>query len=190
MSEVLIYLLMDILLGIILVPWLMIIAVPILMLTLGLGVGSYVLIAVLSSSQKAKEELRVLLVDDSPNTLMLIKSILKKRNCILKIVDSGLKAVEELSREKYDLMVLDYFMPGLNGSETLNLADHAINEKMSVKPNYQIPVIEYSSCREESIAPTAMNHFTLVGKFSKSMPPSMLKPLIGQILNNVSVCPI
>lgn len=180
---------MDILLVLIALPWIMIISVPFVMIMLGLGVGLYVPIAWFFARSKEKEEIRVLLVDDTPNTLMLMKSILKSRNCILKIVDSGLKAVEELSREKYDLMVLDYFMPGLNGSETLNLADHAINEKVKDNPGYQIPVIEYTSSKEDSIKPELMNHFTLVGKLSKSMPPSRLKPLISQILNEVSTCP-
>jgi CheY-like chemotaxis protein len=162
--------------------------VPLVLITFILGSIVYIPIVWIFSSSKARSGFRVLLVDDSPNTLMLIKSVLSSRNCIIKTVDSGLKAIEELTREKYDLMVLDYFMPGLNGTETLNLADQAIKGRKVTDTDFQIPVIEYSSARDESISPKPLNHFTLVGKLSKSMPPSMLRPLLSQILNDVSGC--
>jgi CheY-like chemotaxis protein len=187
MLEFFIYLIIDTLLGLIVILWLAIIALPMILLTLGLGLGIYSSTTWLISQPKAKEPLRVLMVDDNPNTLMLINNILRSRNCILKIVDSGLKAIEELNRETYDLLVLDYFMFGLNGSETLILADHIINKKIKTKSNYQIPVIEYSSYGEDVIKPATMINFAMVGKLSKSMPPSMLKPLISQILNEITV---
>jgi CheY-like chemotaxis protein len=186
MFELIIYSMMNLLLGLVAIPWLLFVAVPLMLFLLALGAIVFAPVLWLIAKQRASEEIRVLLVDDSPNTLMLIKSILRSKNCALKIVDSGLKAIEELSREKYDLMILDYFMPGLNGSETLSLADRAINERSSMQANYQIPVVEYSSGKEESISTKPMNHFTLVGKLSKGMPPSRLKPLISQILNEVS----
>lgn len=177
--------LINVIWGIVLLPWMFIFTIPILTLLLGLGVVVFSALSWVLADSKIKRKFRVLLVDDNPNTLVLIKNILKQRNCVLKIIDNGIKAVEELSREKYDLIIMDEFMPGMNGSETLSLADRAIGDRKEKGVSLRMPVIEYSSSNEVSIGKQPMNHFTLAGKLSKKLPPSRLNPLVSDILAQI-----
>ena len=61
---------------------------------------------------------RILIVDDSPVTLRSIKAMLDKKYEI-SVATSGEQALKTMQKERPDLVLLDYEMPGLNGKETL-----------------------------------------------------------------------
>ena len=60
---------------------------------------------------------RILVVDDDPMNLARTKWILDNEYEVL-LVDSGIKALDKLEREKVDLVFLDIEMPEMNGFET------------------------------------------------------------------------
>jgi DNA-binding response OmpR family regulator len=72
-----------------------------------------------------KTELRVLLVEDDSSFAGLIKYYMKSyRNYFFNIdwVDSAEKGIEKLSNAgDYDIVILDYYLPGLNGVEALKI---------------------------------------------------------------------
>ena len=61
----------------------------------------------------------VLLVDDSSVIRKFLIHVLKKRYSTLKIVEAetGLRAIEALSKDKFDLLLVDVNMPEMNGLE-------------------------------------------------------------------------
>jgi DNA-binding NtrC family response regulator len=61
----------------------------------------------------------VLLVDDEVEFRDLLEKRLRKRNLELLSAGSGEEAIEILSREPVDVVVLDVRMPGMDGRETL-----------------------------------------------------------------------
>lgn len=65
------------------------------------------------------EEFRVLVVDDELDFLETIVKRLKRRKVSAEGIDSGIKALELLEREHFDVVILDVRMPGLDGIETL-----------------------------------------------------------------------
>ncbi len=67
------------------------------------------------------ENLRVLVVDDEADFLETIVMRLQRRKIDAYGVDSGKKALEIVETERFDVVVLDFLMPGLNGIETLKL---------------------------------------------------------------------
>lgn len=67
------------------------------------------------------ENLRVLVVDDEADFLETIVMRLQRRKIDAYGVDSGKKALEIVEAERFDVVVLDFLMPGLNGIETLKL---------------------------------------------------------------------
>lgn len=77
-----------------------------------------------SAKEEEKEEKEVkrkklLLVDDSKVALRMIKAMLDERGIYDTIVaDSGEKALKLLSERHPDLVLLDYFMPGMDGKDT------------------------------------------------------------------------
>jgi DNA-binding NtrC family response regulator len=67
------------------------------------------------------ENLKVLIVDDEADFLETIVMRLRRRKIDAHGVDSGKKALEIVENERFDVVVLDVLMPGLDGIETLKL---------------------------------------------------------------------
>ena len=67
------------------------------------------------------ENLRVLVVDDEADFLETIVMRLRRRKIDAYGVDSGKKALEIVENERFDVVVLDVLMPGMDGIETLKL---------------------------------------------------------------------
>lgn len=67
------------------------------------------------------EELKakVLLVDDEVDFLTALSERLENRGMMVNTVTSGEDAIIEVGNQKYDLIVLDLSMPGIDGLETL-----------------------------------------------------------------------
>lgn len=63
---------------------------------------------------------RVLLVDDNKVNLKVAAGILENFGIRADMVESGYACVEMLKKEKYHLVLLDQFMPDMNGVETLH----------------------------------------------------------------------
>ena len=62
---------------------------------------------------------RVLLVDDEVDFTDNTKTLLEHRGYDVTAVNSGDSAIRTLGQEKYDVMVLDLKMPGMDGISTL-----------------------------------------------------------------------
>ena len=67
------------------------------------------------------ENLRVLVVDDEADFLETIVMRLRRRKIDATGVDGGKKALEIVENERFDVVVLDVLMPGMDGIETLKL---------------------------------------------------------------------
>jgi len=62
---------------------------------------------------------KVLIVDDEPDFLETIVKRLKRRKIDVTGVESGIRALELLEQEHFDVVILDVRMPGMDGIETL-----------------------------------------------------------------------
>ncbi len=62
---------------------------------------------------------RVLLVDDEVDLTDSTKTLLEHRGYDVTSVNSGDSAIRALGQERYDVMVLDLKMPGMDGISTL-----------------------------------------------------------------------
>jgi len=67
------------------------------------------------------ENLKVLVVDDEADFLETIVMRLRRRKIDALGVDGGKKALEIVENERFDVVVLDVLMPGMDGIETLKL---------------------------------------------------------------------
>lgn len=61
--------------------------------------------------------LKILYVEDEPTTRKLTSSLLKRLFDNITICDNGECAVEKAKESKFDLIITDLTMPGLNGAE-------------------------------------------------------------------------
>jgi DNA-binding NtrC family response regulator len=64
---------------------------------------------------------KVLIVDDEEQFCRSLLKILTARKIFATAVNRGIDALEELSRNPYDVVLLDVKMPGINGIEVLKL---------------------------------------------------------------------
>jgi len=60
---------------------------------------------------------KVLVVDDNENNRNLLVGMLKPWNCEVDCVSSGEAAMQKLQEHRYDLALLDYYMPGMDGKQ-------------------------------------------------------------------------
>lgn len=65
------------------------------------------------------DEFRVLIVDDEDDFRETIVKRLKSRKIIAEGAENGHKALELISKNHFDVIVLDVKMPGMDGIETL-----------------------------------------------------------------------
>ena len=89
------------------------------------------------------DSLKILLSEDNPGDRRLISESLVTLNPSIDTVQSGREAFRELERNDYDIILLDYSLPALNGLEVLDL----FSEK-----GVDIPVIMITGQGDEHIA--------------------------------------
>ncbi len=77
-----------------------------------------------------------LVVDDDAMNRELLLRMLTAKGWSVHDVQNGRRAIEECSRFRYDLVLVDYFMPGMNGAETAK----AIRDGYAVQ-NHKIVII-------------------------------------------------
>jgi two-component system, chemotaxis family, chemotaxis protein CheY len=67
------------------------------------------------------KDLKILIVEDDENFSLLIKMYLKKMGFQFIVeADGGMTALQKLQMEKFDLIISDLNMPGLDGVEFFN----------------------------------------------------------------------
>jgi CheY-like chemotaxis protein len=71
-----------------------------------------------SDSTKFKKK-HILIIEDNPDALMQVKTVLEKENYIVEMADSGKAALECLKLSIPDGIILDLMMPEMNGFEVL-----------------------------------------------------------------------
>ena len=74
---------------------------------------------------------KILIVDDAGPVVVLCVNVLQALGYAVKGANRGETAVELMRREPFDLMVLDYKMPGMSGFEVFEQA-RALHPRMAV----------------------------------------------------------
>ena len=68
------------------------------------------------SSQSSKSD-KILVVDDSPDNVFLIRTILEEEGYTVSTAENGAYALEKIVQSPCDLVLLDLMMPGMDGYE-------------------------------------------------------------------------
>ena len=76
-------------------------------------------------------KIRILIVDDAGPVVVLCVNVLQALGYAVKGANRGEQAVEIMRKEPFDLLVLDYKMPGMSGFEVYAQAKQ-LHPKMSV----------------------------------------------------------
>ncbi len=69
------------------------------------------------SIEKKKLDAKILVIDDDPIIRLALKSFLESQDCEVHEADNGELALKKFDQEKYDFVLLDTVMPGMDGFE-------------------------------------------------------------------------
>jgi CheY-like chemotaxis protein len=61
---------------------------------------------------------RVLIAEDNPVNALLVQALLKREGCTVELAGTGEEALQALARSRYDLVLMDMRMPGMDGPST------------------------------------------------------------------------
>lgn len=60
---------------------------------------------------------KILVLDDDKNITFILETLLKYKNYGVESLHEPTKAIEQLKTTQYDLLIIDYMMPEMNGLE-------------------------------------------------------------------------
>lgn len=86
---------------------------------------------------------RILIVDDSPTELYMLKTMLEKAGHEISAATSGEEGITKAKQDKPDLILMDVVMPGMNGFQ-------ATRKITSDPETANIPVIIVSTKNQET----------------------------------------
>jgi len=72
---------------------------------------------------------RILLVDDDLNDLALEKKVLLREGYEVHSAQNGQEAIALIKQNKYDAVLLDIMMPGMNGFEVSRVIRETVSKK-------------------------------------------------------------
>ena len=85
----------------------------------------------------------VLVVDDSKTELLFLSTMLQKKGLEVRTAENGEEAMQRLSEQKPDLILMDVVMPGQNGFQ--------LTRAISRDPLYaDVPIIMCTSKNQET----------------------------------------
>ena len=93
-------------------------------------------------SEKCDDRVNILLVDDRPDKLMALETILANLGQNLVLARSGTEALRFLLQQEFALIMLDVSMPGMDGFETASLIRQRSSSELT--PIIFISAINYS----------------------------------------------
>ncbi len=111
---------------------------------------------------------KILSVDDNEINLFVVRKLLEKTQVQITEAASGMEALELMCREKYDVILLDHMMPGIDGIETLQRAKEKAENKNKDTPVIALTANAISGVREMYL--------------SKGFNDYMSKPIDGRLL--------
>ncbi len=90
----------------------------------------------------------VLLIDDNQKIRELFTSYLQLKGYQVKVLESGVGAVDEVASKTYDVIILDMAMPDVSGFEVL---DEMVKKKLSTENVIVLTAADLSEKEREKI---------------------------------------
>ena len=105
-------------------------------------------------------EAKILVVDDTPVNMVVVKNLLKKTEIQIDVAESGKECLEKSGISKYDLIFLDYRMPEMDGIETLKRLKNLKDNPNKTTPVIALTANALSGAREHFIKEGFDNYMT------------------------------
>ncbi len=133
---------------------------------------------------------RILLIEDDLDMASVIQLRLKKMySCQVDIASDPFEAMNKMIEGYYDLIILDWNLPVLNGEETLMRADQAMAYEPGLPIEWdknEVPVVVFSSTAKDDCKVRKTKHFNYVGYISKAQPLNKILSTIAEFVQRKS----
>lgn len=91
-------------------------------------------------------KLRVLVAEDNPVNILVIKKTLERWNILPVIAENGAIALQELELEDFDIVLMDLYMPIMDGYQTASAI-----RKMDNKVKASVPIIALTATVSDNV---------------------------------------
>ena len=138
-----------------------------------------------SRKLKRSRTKRILLIEDDSDMSEVIQNRLRKMyNCVVTIATDPFGAIDMMATKYYDLIVLDWNLPALNGGETLRHADRAMafESMLPIQWDGKAPVVVFSSSDQKDCRFEKAKYFNYVGHISKRQSLSKILTSIAEFM--------
>lgn len=96
---------------------------------------------------------KILVVDDTPLNLVVAKALLSPIGMTIETAEDGLSALTILKDNTYDLILMDHFMPGMDGVETTQKI-----RALDGNANQNIPIIALTADVVDGVKEELLSH--------------------------------
>jgi CheY-like chemotaxis protein len=128
-------------------------------------------------SHHFKKVKRALVVDDDIDMVRFISQQLKREECRVEFCTDGYDALEKLVSKNYDLVIMDWSLPGISGGEVLRKTDEFIDMDPLTSEKWGVdkkPVVIVSGHDINKLHFPLVEKFKIVDFWSKQIGPSAL----------------
>ena len=129
---------------------------------------------------------KVLIVEDDLDMSDILQNRLKKMyNCNVDVAADPYEAMNMMIETYYDLIILDWNLPVLNGGETLLRAEEAMVFEPFLPIQWdqkEVPVVVLSASDKDYCKVKRTKHFKSVGFISKAQPLNKILTLIANFM--------
>ncbi|AHZ84708.1 response regulator [Bdellovibrio bacteriovorus] len=140
---------------------------------------------VLETNLEKQRTPRVLVIDDSLDSVKLMSHILDHYKCDVTMAFDGQDSIPLLANRHFDLVILDWQMPQMGGRDTLLLMDRLLTERKVHKIRRPIPVVIYTGHSEEELDLPLVRNFTYMGFINKRQAFSSMMRSFNFILRSI-----
>ena len=123
-------------------------------------------------------EMKILAVDDNKMNLTVLKALLKRSRMQVDSATSGMECIDMTKQEKYDLILMDHMMPGVDGIQAM----HLIQEDEE-NPNRTTPMIALTANAIDGMEQMYLAE-GFAGYLSKPIVAEQLETMLGEFLVN------
>lgn len=124
--------------------------------------------------------LRILLVDDAPELATLVRTYLDGTGWDLDVVETGERAVAQATTERYDVVLMDIDLPGLDGAT----AAHAIRAADLARGASPTPVIAMTAFDPDSSSASLRREPTTTANEVVHIDDPEIAPLVPQFIEH------